>query len=154
MEIIELNHQTASLLSNVARGVFDHAIDPANLAAFLDCPRHTMALAVDGDQVIGMASAVVYFHPDKSPQLWLNEIGVTPSRRGEGIGRRLVNATFEYGRKLGCANAWLGTETDNMAAQRCFESVDDGLPPQKFLLYEWQLSIDDMSQPSSARNDP
>lgn len=140
MHIIELNDENKHLLDNVAEGVFDHDIKTSKLAAFLECPRHLMALAVDDGEVIGMASAVEFFHPDKSPQLWINEVGVTPERRNQGIGRQLVQALLDIGQKRGCVDAWLGTEYSNPAAQRCFTAVPNGETPQKFLLFEWGLA--------------
>jgi hypothetical protein len=39
-----------------------------HLAAFVTDPHHVMVLAVDGDTVVGMASGIEYFHPDKALQ--------------------------------------------------------------------------------------
>jgi hypothetical protein len=33
-------------------------------------------MATAGDTVVGFASAVHYVHPDKAPELWINEVGV------------------------------------------------------------------------------
>lgn len=139
MQIIPLNHDSAYLLENIAEDVFDHAINPSSLNAFLDCPRHVMMLAVVEGQVVGMASAVQYFHPDKPPQLWINEIGVTPSQRNRGIGRQLIQSLIDKAKEMACQVAWLGTDEDNFAAQHCFNAIDNGQTTQKFLLYEWPL---------------
>ena len=56
-------------------------------AEFLADSRHHLAVAVDEGRVVGMASAVHYVHPDKPPELWINEVGVAPTHRGLGIGR-------------------------------------------------------------------
>ena len=136
-KIIPLDPARSSLLDHIAPGVFDEAIDPAHLAAFLADPRHLMFLAVDGDVVVGMASAVEYFHPDKPPQLWINEVGVAPTHRRRGIGRDLVLALIQAGRERGCVGAWLGTDADNEAGKACFGSVPGGKSPQPFLLFEW-----------------
>ena len=123
MKIVLLNWDNIQLLDEVATEVFDHEIEASKLKAFLDCPCHCMVLAVDDGLVIGMASAVEYFHPDKSPQLWINEVGITPSKRNQGIGRRLVETLLDIGQQRGCVNAWLGTEHGNLAGRRCFASV-------------------------------
>jgi hypothetical protein len=81
IEIVRLNTANAELLKVIAPEVFDHEINPQYLEAFLGDPRHAMYLAVDNQVVIGMASAVEYFHPDKPPQLWINEVGVALSYR-------------------------------------------------------------------------
>lgn len=127
------------MLNTIAKEVFDHPIDATSLQAFLECPRHIMVLAIEEDIVIGMASAVEYFHPDKPPQLWINEIGVTPSKRNQGIGRQLIQQLLTIAKERKCIFAWLGTDTDNYPAQSCFNAVPDGEKPTSFLMYEWEL---------------
>lgn len=139
MEIQRLNDATKELLENVAPDVFDHDICPASVEAFVNCPRHVMVLAVDAGQVVGMASGVEYFHPDKPRQFWVNEVGVTPERQNEGIGRTLVQALISVAEERSCVYAWLGTEQTNAAGNRCFSSVPNGEPPSEFMLYEWPL---------------
>lgn len=56
-----------------------------------------------------MASGIVYVHPDKPlqlfVQLFVNEVGVAGHAQGRGIGKRLVQALLERGRELGCTEA-------------------------------------------------
>ena len=73
--------------------------------------------------MVGMASGVHYVHPDKAPELWINEVGVAPTHEGRGIGRQLLRALFAHGRALGCTEAWLGTEPDNARARRLYAAV-------------------------------
>ena len=127
------------LLDKIAPDVFDGPIDYAQLEAFIADPRHFMILAVRGDTVIGMLSAVEYLHPDKAPQMWINEVGVAPGHRRRGIGRRLVELMLNIARTRGCTGAWLGTEPDNTAARRCYDGVPNGKPAEAFLFYEWPL---------------
>ena len=139
IEIVRLRPANAQLLEAIAPEVFDYEIDPHYLGAFLGDPRHIMYLAVDSQAVVGMASAVEYFHPDKPPQLWINEVGVALSHRQQGIGRRLIQKLVATAKERGCVYAWLGTDVDNVAAQACFSSVPAVKTPQPFLLYEWEL---------------
>ncbi len=125
-----------ALRSRVASGVFDHAIDPRWTAEFLADPRHHMAVALDGGQVVGMASAVHYVHPDKPPELWVNEVGVAPSHQQQGIGQQLLRALFARGRELGCTEAWLGTEVDNVAARRLYAAVGGKEEPMVYVTFE------------------
>ena len=118
-----LGQDDATVLERVAPGVFDHAIDARWSAEFLADPRHHMAVALDGGMVVGMASAMHYVHPDKGPELWVNEVGVAPSRRREGVGTMLLEALLAHARALGCAEAWLGAEESNVAARRLYGSV-------------------------------
>lgn len=134
-----LTTENSRLLQRVQPEVFDNPIDVDQLHAFLQDERHIMFIAVDGDTVIGMASAVEYFHPDKQPQLWINEVGVAPAYRNQGVGRALVQALLQAADDRNCVFAWLGTDTDNHAAQACFGSVPDVEDAQPFLLYEWEF---------------
>jgi len=118
-----LGPEDASLLERVAPDVFDNEVDPHWTAEFLADTRHHLAVAVAGDQVVGMASAVHYVHPDKAPELWVNEVGVAPTHQGMGIGRQLLEALFERARALGCRGAWLGTEWENIPARRLYAAV-------------------------------
>ncbi|MEQ8208042.1 MAG: GNAT family N-acetyltransferase [Woeseia sp.] len=138
--IQRLSADNVERLQRIAPDVFDFPIDPTQLQAFLDDPRHSMVIAVVDDTVVGMASAVEYFHPDKQPQMWVNEIGVTPEHQRQGVGRRLLEALLKISIDRGCVFAWLGTDVNNKAAQACFQSVAGGASPQPFLLYEWHLS--------------
>lgn len=135
-----LTPDNTELLERIGPDVFDHPIDADQLQAFVDDERHIMIVAVDGDTIVGMASAVEYFHPDKEPQLWINEVGVASTHRSKGLGRRLVTALLDAARDRGCVFAWLGTDVDNSAAQACFGSVAGVETPQPFLLYEWKLN--------------
>jgi len=126
------------ILARVADGVFDNAVSKIWSREFLADPRHHLFVARADGMVVGMISAVHYVHPDKAPQLWINEIGVAPSHQGHGVGRRLLDAMLDHGRAIGCSEAWLGTEETNVAARRLYESA--GGVPESFVLYEWQFA--------------
>jgi GNAT superfamily N-acetyltransferase len=133
----------ASVLDRVAPGVFDNAIDPRWTAEFLADVRHHLAVAFDGDQVVGMASAVHYVHPDKPPELWINEVAVTSTHRSQGIGRQLLEALFERGRSLGCREAWVATEPSNTAARRLYAASGGVEASQAFVMVEFRLTPED-----------
>ena len=139
IEIRELTAECKSLLDHIAPDVFDNDIIPEQLDAFLEDSRHQMFLAIDDNFVVGMASAFEYLHPDKQPQVFINEVGVAPSHRRRGIGRRLVEAINTSARERGCDYAWLGTDADNVSGNACFASVPGASRLQPFVLYEWDL---------------
>ena len=134
-----LESKNQHLLDTIAPEVFDDPVEAKHLAEFVADPRHLMILAVDRDTVVGMVSATECLHPDKPRQLFINEIGVAPTHRRQGIGRELVESLLDAARARGCDYAWLGTDVDNVAGQACFGSVAGGEEPQPFLLYEWKL---------------
>jgi len=111
------------LLAHVAPEVFDNPPDARWSEEFLADARHHLAVALAGGQVVGMASGVHYVHPDKPPELWVNEVGVTPAHRRQGIARRLLQALFERAQALGCAEAWVTTEVTNGPARKLYAAA-------------------------------
>lgn len=138
--IVPLEPATQDLLDRIEADVFDGPIRPEARAAFLADPRHLMMLAEAGGRVVGMASGTELLHPDKRPQLFINEVGVAPAWRRRGIGRALVATLLEAARARGCDGAWLGTATDNADGNACFSSVPGATQGETFVLYEWALS--------------
>ena len=130
------------VLDRVAPDVFDHAVDPRWTAEFLADPRHHLGVAIDGGTVVGMASGVHYVHPDKPPELWVNEVGVAPSHQGRGIGRRLLGALFDRARQRGCAEAWVLTGQDNTVARRLYAAAggEEEDPPPVMVSFRLQPS--------------
>jgi len=118
-----LDHDDAAVLDNVADDVFDHAVHPRWCAEFFADPRHHLAVALDGGVVVGMASGVHYVHPDKAPELWINEVAVAPTHHNLGIGRRLVATLVAHGAALGCGEAWVLTSPDNEPAKRMYRAA-------------------------------
>jgi len=138
-EIRLLASGDAPVLERVAPGVFDEPVQQRWTQEFLADARHHLIVALDEGLVVGMVSALHYVHPDKAPQLWINEIGVAPSHVRRGIGRQLLDAMLAHGRTLGCTEAWLGTEATNVAARHLYESA--GAMPEAFILYEFPLDV-------------
>jgi GNAT superfamily N-acetyltransferase len=136
-----------SMLDHVAPDVFDHLIDSRWATEFFADARHHLAVALDDDQVVGMASALHYVHPDKPPELWINEVGVAPPYQGQGIGKRLLHTLFAHGRTLGCAAAWVLTEDENTAARRLYSTVGGAESSAK--LFSFALA-DEASSPPNA----
>ena len=120
LQIGILNPNEGHVLDNVAEGVFDYPIDHRWFVEFLNDPRHHLAVAIDDQQVVGMASSVDYVHPDKAPELWINEVGVAPSHRGRGVASQLLRCLFQHGLTLGCKQAWVLTESNNSAARNLY----------------------------------
>ena len=138
VDIRLLGPDDADVLGRVDPDVFDHPVDPRWTRRFFDDASHHLAVALDGGRVVGMITAVAYVHPDKAPQLWINEVGVAPPYRRRGVGRRLLDLMLAHGRALGCTEAWLGTEEDNVPARRLYESAGGAADP--FVLYAFPLA--------------
>jgi len=127
VEFKELARTDSGILKHVASGLFDRPIDPSLTEEFLEDPRHHLVVAIDGGEVVGFVSAVHYVHPDKPNEMWLNEIGVVPSHRRCGLATKLLGKMLEIGGKLGCVQAWVLTERDNVAAMGLY-AANGGQP--------------------------
>lgn len=100
-------------------------------------PQEEMAARVrvlleHGDIVILLAGeppcalSVTRFRPGLwSPKLesYLAELYVVPDRRGQGIGRALMEQTLEMARDRGADTMELGTGEDDVAARALYESL-------------------------------
>jgi aminoglycoside 6'-N-acetyltransferase I len=111
------------ILQSVADDVFDNPINGAWTKEFLEDSRHHIAVAIDDRLVVGFASAVHYIHPDKPPELWINEVAVAPSHRGLGLGKAMMSALFELGKAHNCLTAWVLTNQNNVEAMTLYSSI-------------------------------
>lgn len=106
----------ADLLARVAEDVFDEAIDAAHLQAFVADARHALFVAVADGVAIGQARGMIHLQPDKAPDLYVDNLGVTPAAQRHGVATQLLDALIEWGRTAGCKTVWVATETDNVQA--------------------------------------
>jgi ribosomal protein S18 acetylase RimI-like enzyme len=128
------------MLAAVAADVFDDALDAAATATFLADPRHRLAVAVDDGVVVGFASAVIYVHPDKPhPELWINEVGVAPTHHRRGIGRDLLAALLDVGRRERCSEAWVLADRSNTGAQQFYASLGGARAPEDAVMFTFTL---------------
>lgn len=129
VEIRILKASDRAVLANVADGVFDEAIDPLRAAEFLGDPRHHLAVAIVQGQVVGFASGVHYVHPDKPPELWINEVGVAEGHQRRGFGQAVMRALLDHARALGCSEAWVLTDDSNVPAKKLYASCGGAAAP-------------------------
>jgi ribosomal protein S18 acetylase RimI-like enzyme len=135
-----LSIEDLPLLLNAAQDVFDNPVDETFAREFLNDPRHHIVAAVAEDRVVGFASAVHYIHPDKPPELWINEVGVAPSHQGRGIGRAIMEEILKLGRGLGCKSAWVLTDRGNEPANRLYRSAGGKTGGEETVMYEFDLT--------------
>ncbi len=96
------------------------------------------ALADRGAQLIGNEEVTVLLTGDPPfglaqlrflPSMWsdgfeayLEELYIAPDRRGEGLGRKLLDAAIELSRERGATHLQLNTSEDDTAAIALYES--------------------------------
>jgi len=80
-------------------------------------------LAAEGDLVVGLASVYADILSIRyGPRCWLQDLVVTASHRGRGIGAQLLDATSNWGRDRGCTHLELGSGARRADAHRFYVS--------------------------------
>ncbi|MFN3144151.1 MAG: GNAT family N-acetyltransferase [Paracoccaceae bacterium] len=131
----------AAVLDRVADEVFDGPVRADWVRAFLDAGNHLIAVAVAGETVVAMATGVIYVHPDKPPQLWVNEVATDPAWQRRGLATRCLQRLLAGARARGCAEAWLATETDNAPARALYRAMA-AEETEGIVVYGWRLAAD------------
>lgn len=126
-----------ALFEHVADGVFDEPVRPDRLTAYLTSPGHCLLVAIADGLIVGQCAAVIHRHPDKVTELYIDEVGVAPAYRRQGIAARMLDAICEVGRIEGCGEAWVGTDVGNIAARALYRRFAH--KPEEFVQYEWAL---------------
>jgi ribosomal protein S18 acetylase RimI-like enzyme len=152
-EIKVLRSGDENILLNSAAEVFDNPVNLELAKEFLADPRHHIAVAIDDGQVVGFASGIHYIHPDKPPELWINEVALAPTHRRQGLGKAVLSALLGVGKKRNCTNAWVLTYQNNPAAKALYESLggtqgaDNSGPANQMLGYQFALTDKSWSEP-------
>lgn len=131
-----------SAIEKVGDELFDHPIKIDRAKEFLEDSRHHLVLGYLDDEVIGMASAFHYVHPDKEPTLFVNEVSVLGEHQNQGLGRKLVKHLCEYGRKIGCKEAWVATESSNLPARRAYVGAGGVEEEEPVVLITLPIDVD------------
>ena len=109
----------------------------SQLIALLDKPGVVIFVAAEEDAVLGYCFCFVKEH-QKDPvftdytELYIDDLCVDKTCRGQHIGRSLYEAACRYARQRGCHNISLNVWSCNETARKFYESL--GLQPQKTTL--------------------
>ncbi len=125
------------LFARIADDVFDAPVRPDRLATYLAAPDHHLIVAIHDGTIVGQLAAVVHRHPDLAAELHIDNLGVAPPFQRRGLARRMLETMFALGKELGCENAWVGTEHDNLPARRLYEQR--GASGEDFVWYLYEL---------------
>jgi ribosomal protein S18 acetylase RimI-like enzyme len=101
--------------------------DAVKLRLRADLPTRTGAHALLAERSgtdVGFASCFVGYSTFRArPLLNLHDIAVVPEARGLGIARQLLEAVEALARRLDCCKVTLEVRSDNLRAQRAYESA-------------------------------
>jgi len=79
----------------------------------------------DSAQLAGIASARILHKPYKPlPWLYIDEVDTTSNLRQRGVATALMNALLKLADERDLDEVWLGTETDNVSANKLYQSLD------------------------------
>ncbi len=136
VEIRKLGTRDLALLVAVPPGLFDGPVDPDQAKAFLADPMNLMFMAFADELAVGMTSATMLRHPDKTPQLFINKVATRPEYRARGIAKALCRRIIMTARSIGCQSVWLGTDAGNTEARALYRSLG-GKETETLVLFEW-----------------
>ena len=89
-----------------------------------DHPTTIAFLAYEADKPIGIALCFRGFSSFYAkPLINIHDLAVLPEYRGQGIGKRLLDAVAEHGRHIGCCKLTLETQEHNYKAQTLYKGV-------------------------------
>lgn len=120
-------------------GVFDYKVKDHLLRRFLSSDHNVLVGAIKDDALIGFASGVIYVHPDKDPELWINEVGVASPYQRQGIATQILRVARRIAVHEGCRACWLLTEPDNTAANALYQSLEGWQGPEPTMMYSFDL---------------
>lgn len=107
---------------------FDHALQ-LNLTEQLLSDAHIlMEVALHKNIVARMEGGVFYLHPDKAPELWIYELGVSSAYRRRGIATWISREVQTLAVENDCQDCWLLIEPKNDAANALYQSLPDWPP--------------------------
>ena len=105
---------------------------------FIACYETGAAEAVS-PQLMGIASARFQLKPYGHERwLYVDEVDVCADQRNKGAGRAMMHTLLAIARERGCDELWLGTETDNAAANALYRSISPD-EEESFVGYAWEL---------------
>lgn len=116
-EIFRVTSDNATCLSRVDPEIFDAEIDPERVAAFVASQSHLMVVAAADGLVLGQIRGMIHAQPDGPNQLYIDNLGVSPSYQRRGIATLLLKELLSWGKENGCEDAWVATEPENDAAR-------------------------------------
>ena len=80
-------------------------------------------LAIEGERVVGLASVYADILSIRyGPRCWLQDLIVTASHRGAGVGAKLIDAASGWARDRGCTHLELSSGDGRKDAHRFYRA--------------------------------
>lgn len=95
------------------------------LAARFNHGESTLFIACQGDSAIGFTQLYPSFSSASLSRTWiLNDLFVSESHRGNGVGKMLLKAATDFAKATGATRLTLATGVNNTPAQALYQSCD------------------------------
>lgn len=107
----------------------DFAFDPAKvrrgLTLLLEAPEQAgVWVAEQGDEVRGMCTAqIVISTAEGGPAAWVEDVVIHPEARGQGLGRRLLDAVQTWAGQRGITRLQLQADRENAPALAFYQHL-------------------------------
>jgi len=109
-------HGPTALPAEITRLTWERFLDPAE-------PMHAL-VAERAGALLGLAH-IIYHRSTTlvAPTCYLQDLFTAPDARGQGIGRRLIEAVYERARRDGANRVYWQTHETNATAMRLYDRV-------------------------------
>jgi len=135
--ITHISTKNSALLTKVAIDVFDNEISPKHLKQYLAQSGHKLIVAEKNGLVVGQIRGMIHFQPDEPAHLYIDNLGVAPTHRRQGIARALFTALTSWAKAKGCRSFWVATECDNDEGIGFYRGIK--LKGEKMYFYEGDI---------------
>lgn len=125
-------------LNLFARAVHTFMHTDADLS-YLASPSTLAFVALTNNEITGWCWGYRLPRPDGSAMLYLHQLEVLESHRGQGIGRQLLTTFMTTGKSSGATKMFLTTGADNTPARNLYDSAGGGLATQGPTVNYWFL---------------
>jgi GNAT superfamily N-acetyltransferase len=86
-------------------------------------PVHCIVAERDG-RVVGLCHYLYHRSTSRiEPMCYLQDLYTLAEERGHGVGRALINATYEIAKEMGCKRVYWQTHTTNTPARTLYDKV-------------------------------
>jgi GNAT superfamily N-acetyltransferase len=90
-----------------------------------DFEMHSLVVEVDGSLVALAHYSFTHSSWSAAQDVYLEDLFVDPSLRGQGLGRVLIESLGELASSMGSSKLWWETHKDNETARRLYDSVGE-----------------------------
>ena len=86
-------------------------------------------IAYKGDEAVGLTHYLFHRHGWRVEDVcYLQDLYATPSSRGTGLGRKLIEAVFRKADEHGAGNVWWLTQEHNYTARQLYDRIAKKTP--------------------------